>query len=261
MRVSTATLLEGWRDGRPAYRARDPVRSSPRSYARPVPDLPLFPLGTVLFPGLVLPLHVFEPRYRALVADLLALPEPERRFGVVAIREGREVGVDGVAALYDVGLRGRAAPRRAGRRRELRDGHGRAPTGSPLGAVRHDRAYLVGEVELAAGRGRRRRARRPCWPRPCAGRSRDYLAALAEAGAGAVDRAGELPDDPLVLSHLRRRRPSRLDLAERQALLAEPDGSARLGAELRLLRRESALLRALGAVPSPALTRAAVSPN
>ena len=33
--------------------------------------LPLFPLGTVLFPGMVLPLHIFEPRYRRMVEDLL----------------------------------------------------------------------------------------------------------------------------------------------------------------------------------------------
>jgi uncharacterized protein len=49
----------------------------------------MFPLGTVLLPGAVLPLHVFEPRYRALVADCLA-GEPE--FGVVLIDRGHEVG-------------------------------------------------------------------------------------------------------------------------------------------------------------------------
>jgi Lon protease-like protein len=49
----------------------------------------MFPLGTVLLPGAVLPLHVFEPRYRALVADCLA-GEPE--FGVVLIERGSEVG-------------------------------------------------------------------------------------------------------------------------------------------------------------------------
>ncbi len=64
--------------------------------------LPLFPLGTVLFPGLLLPLHIFEERYRQLVRDLVRQPEP-RRFGVVAIREGRETGIDGVAALYEIG--------------------------------------------------------------------------------------------------------------------------------------------------------------
>jgi Lon protease-like protein len=65
--------------------------------------LPLFPLGTVLVPGLVLPLHIFEPRYRQLVADLEDLPEEEREFGVVAIREGGEVGSGTLRALYDVG--------------------------------------------------------------------------------------------------------------------------------------------------------------
>jgi Lon protease-like protein len=65
--------------------------------------LPLFPLGLVLVPGLLLPLHVFEHRYRVMVRDLLALPEEERRFGVVAIRTGREVGEDGVTALHHVG--------------------------------------------------------------------------------------------------------------------------------------------------------------
>jgi Lon protease-like protein len=49
----------------------------------------MFPLGTVLVPGAMLPLHVFEPRYRALVADCIA-GEPE--FGVVLIERGNEVG-------------------------------------------------------------------------------------------------------------------------------------------------------------------------
>src|SRR3954468_16235525 len=52
--------------------------------------MPLFPLGSVLLPGAVLPLHVFEPRYRALVADCLAADEHE--FGVVLIDRGHEVG-------------------------------------------------------------------------------------------------------------------------------------------------------------------------
>ena len=67
--------------------------------------IPLFPLGTPLFPGIVLPLQVFEPRYRALVRDLLALPAGvQRRFGVVAIRQGWEVErVAPAEALFDVG--------------------------------------------------------------------------------------------------------------------------------------------------------------
>src|SRR5438445_4499656 len=52
-------------------------------------ELPLFPLNTVLCPGIALPLHVFEDRYRALVRHCLDTTSP---FGVVLIREGREVG-------------------------------------------------------------------------------------------------------------------------------------------------------------------------
>jgi Lon protease-like protein len=67
--------------------------------------IPLFPLETPLFPGVVLPLQIFEPRYRRLVADLTALPPgTERRFGVVAIRQGWEVErVAPAEALFDVG--------------------------------------------------------------------------------------------------------------------------------------------------------------
>jgi len=49
----------------------------------------MFPLQTVLFPGVALPLHVFEPRYRALTRDCL---DGDRRFGVVLIERGSEVG-------------------------------------------------------------------------------------------------------------------------------------------------------------------------
>jgi len=57
-------------------------------------EIPLFPLHVVLTPGAPLPLHVFEPRYRALVADCLAAGEP---FGVVCLSVGREVGAGRVA--------------------------------------------------------------------------------------------------------------------------------------------------------------------
>ena len=50
---------------------------------------PMFPLGTVLFPHAVLPLHVFEPRYRAMMRDVLA---GDHEFGVVLIERGSEVG-------------------------------------------------------------------------------------------------------------------------------------------------------------------------
>src|SRR5688500_16539615 len=49
----------------------------------------MFPLGTVLFPSMLLPLHVFEPRYRQLTAECI---EHDREFGVVLIERGHEVG-------------------------------------------------------------------------------------------------------------------------------------------------------------------------
>jgi hypothetical protein len=51
--------------------------------------LPMFPLQTVLLPGIAMPLHVFEPRYRALTRHCL---DGDRRFGVVLIERGSEVG-------------------------------------------------------------------------------------------------------------------------------------------------------------------------
>jgi uncharacterized protein len=59
---------------------------------RAVTVLPMFPLGSVLLPGEVLPLHVFEPRYRQLVVDLLADDDHEPEFGVALIERGHEVG-------------------------------------------------------------------------------------------------------------------------------------------------------------------------
>jgi Lon protease-like protein len=72
--------------------------------------IPLFPLSTPLFPGVVLPLQIFEPRYRRLVRDLVALPEGSDRrfFGVVGIRQGWEVErIAPAAALYDIGCTAR----------------------------------------------------------------------------------------------------------------------------------------------------------
>ncbi len=74
-------------------------------------QIALFPLSLVLVPGALLPLHIFEPRYRTLVDDLLTRAENPSGdlpvgFGVVAIRVGRETGVDGVRALHSVGTFG-----------------------------------------------------------------------------------------------------------------------------------------------------------
>ena len=120
-------------------------------------QLPLFPLHSVLFPGVALPLHIFEERYRRMVAHCVERGEP---FGVVLIREGREVG-GGDVSLADVGTT--AIIRRAGR---YPDGQldiltigGRR---FRIGAVHAEREpYLVGDVEiLAEPIGERTEARR-----------------------------------------------------------------------------------------------------
>ena len=61
-------------------------------------SLPMFPLGTVLMPNMVLPLHIFEPRYRRMFHDL---HDGEREFGVVQISRGSETG--GGDVRHDVG--------------------------------------------------------------------------------------------------------------------------------------------------------------
>ncbi len=57
-------------------------------------EIPLFPLRTVLCPGIAMPLHIFEPRYRLMTERCVAESEP---FGIVLIREGRETGTGNVS--------------------------------------------------------------------------------------------------------------------------------------------------------------------
>jgi len=113
--------------------------------------IPLFPLGTPLFPGVVLPLQIFEPRYRRLVHDLLALPESGdgRFFGVVAIRQGWEVeAVAPAEALYDIGCTARVQavrPQPDGGFRVVTVGGERFRLLDVV--VGEDPPYLQGEVE------------------------------------------------------------------------------------------------------------------
>ena len=202
--------------------------------------LALFPLNTVLFPSIPLPLHVFEERYRLLVRELVESPAP-RRFGVVAIRQGLEVGDDQI--LYDVGcvaeLR-RVEPYADGR-------YDIVTTGGPrfrLLGVDDTRPYLRGAVEYL--------------PDPM-GTDADARAfsIIAEFPAywGALARAREvehepaaLPDDPQLLSYVVAATLV-LDLPEKQELLAIPDTATRLRAELTVIRRETALLARMLAHP------------
>src|SRR5207237_9984441 len=66
--------------------------------------LPLFPLpNVVLFPNVFLPLHIFEPRYREMIADALAA---DRMIGMVLLRPGWESDYDGRPPVYRVGCSG-----------------------------------------------------------------------------------------------------------------------------------------------------------
>jgi hypothetical protein len=72
----------------------------------PIPErIPLFPLpSAVLFPGMPLPLHVFEPRYRRMVSDAL---EGERVIGMILLRSGWEADYEGRPPVYPCGCAGR----------------------------------------------------------------------------------------------------------------------------------------------------------
>ncbi|MEU8134466.1 LON peptidase substrate-binding domain-containing protein [Streptodolium elevatio] len=221
--------------------------------------LPLFPLNSVLYPGLVLPLNIFEERYRRLVRDLLARPEGERRFGVIALRSGREVGdlpVDAVDALFPVGCIAEVAsirPHADGRFDVVATGAKRFR----LLAVDDSGPYLVGEVEaMAEPRGDDAEVLALAVSRAFA----DYQHKLVGAqGRGPVELP-ELPDDAVVLSYLVAAAMV-LDLKDKQGLLVADDGTVRLRAELSLLRRESALLEHIRALPAVELLRQGAEPN
>ena len=106
-------------------------------------ELPLFPLHTVLFPGVALPLHIFEPRYREMVARCL---DTDRPFGIVLIRDGREIG-GGPTSIATVGTT--AEIREAGKFSDGR--YELLVVGTRrfrIGSVTVGREpYLVGEVE------------------------------------------------------------------------------------------------------------------
>jgi len=218
--------------------------------------LPLFPLGTVLFPGLLLPLHIFEDRYRQLVRDLVAGPEP-RRFGVIAIRQGRETGVDGIQALHEIGCTAtlrQVNPLEDGRYDVVTVGTQRFR----LAGLDDAKPYLQGQVDLLAEETGDEAAAAQA-ARVVRDAFRAYLGALAERGVTQVSAPG-LPEDPVTLSYLVGASMI-IDLGDRQALLAEPDALHRLAAERALLSRELTMLRALTATPAPDLRNSPYSAN
>jgi uncharacterized protein len=207
-------------------------------------DLPMFPLGTVLMPGALLPLQVFEPRYLRLLDRVMA-HEPHE-FGVVLIERGSEVGGDDVRT--DVGCVARvvrAAPSGGGRWSLVARGHRRLRVTQWLPDAPHPIARVVdwpdeserdgstpGAVDVDAVVARTRRA----------------LALCAELGDSAAPATVEISRDPDV---------STFELAalapvgphDRQRLLAAPGRDARLTLLGDMLDDTIALLSArIGAV-------------
>ncbi|HEY7359174.1 MAG TPA: LON peptidase substrate-binding domain-containing protein [Streptosporangiaceae bacterium] len=218
--------------------------------------MPLFPLGTVLYPGLVLPLHIFEERYRRLLGDLLAGPEP-REFGVIAIRKGRETGIEGVSALYEIGCT-------AALRQVARHDDGRfdvVVVGTQrfrLLGLDQSRPYLQGEIELLAEETGDEAAAALA-ARAVQRAFRDYLDVLATQGSARVD-VPDLPDEPVLLSYLVAASMI-VDLGDRQVMLAEPDAASRLAAERTLLARETQILRTITSTPATDLRSSPYNPN
>ena len=218
--------------------------------------LPLFPLGAVLYPGMLLPLHIFEERYRQLVRYLLDGPEP-RWFGVIAIRKGRETGIDGVHSLYEIGCT--ATLRRVDRHEDGRFDIVTVGTRRfRLLGLDETRPYLQGEVELLAEEPADPAVAGPA-VRVIQAAFREYLDALTEWG-GATVRLEELPDEPELLSFLVAAAMV-IDLPERQALLAESDTLRRMAMQRALLSRETAMLRTTTSRPAPDLRNTPYSPN
>ena len=104
--------------------------------------LPLFPLNTVLFPGMQLKLHIFEPRYKTLINQCIDNSEP---FGVVLIRHGAEIGNQDIVP-FDVGCTadiGEVQRLPLGRMNIVTTGHRRFR----INAIDRSKPYPIGDVD------------------------------------------------------------------------------------------------------------------
>jgi Lon protease-like protein len=199
-------------------------------------EVPLFPLNTVLFPGMHLPLHIFEERYKEMVADCLP---GDRPFVIVLIESGPEVG-------------GQAQPCAVGTAAVIRDLE-RLPEGrfnlTAVGQERvrimdlkRSRPYLVGLVEPARPAGEATpealSAAAQLWPWLVR-----YVTGLSRVVQTAIPLPAAAPD-PLTVAYLA---PVFLNVPsrERQELLEIDEVAGLLERERYLLRREVALLRAM----------------
>jgi Lon protease-like protein len=200
-------------------------------------SLPLFPLNTVLFPGQVLPLHIFEKRYRHMIGQCI---EQELPFGVVLIQEGEEVG--GPAKPYSVGTTARIT-----QVERLDDGRLNIMT---VGEMRFRIVSLRHEPEGYL------RASAMLWPwlpgdesttltlaQNVRDRLRRYVEMLSRA-SGVPLEADDLPEQPAALACLTA---IALQVAqtEKQKLLTLPSIAMLLSKEVALLRRESRMLQVM----------------
>ncbi len=223
-------------------------------------QLPLFPLTTALVPGLVLPLHIFEPRYRLMVQELLAKPEEEREFGIVASRESLARSESPLEGVYPVGVA--AMIRQA---EQLDDGRYDIVT---IGS----RRFQIVEIDASAPL---LRAEVEFLPDPevdaedpvtrrLTSRAIDafdgYRAALGGRLQEERDAEEVLPSDPTILSYLITAALV-VDARTRQGLLASPDTLTRLRESIRIMGSETAMISALGAVPALDLLQAGPSAN
>jgi Lon protease-like protein len=188
--------------------------------------LRLFPLNTVLFPGQLLPLHIFEPRYRQMIGECI---QHGQAFGVVLIRSGAEVGE--AAEPYDVGTTAHIVQVESeadGRMNLLCVGNARFRIAQLL----HDRPYLSGQVEL--------------WPwEPYLEGSADlerirrqldrYLRLLSEMADSPLEVS--LPTEPAALANIAAS-VLQVELSEKQHLLTMPSIGAMLIDVADLLQRE-----------------------
>lgn len=229
--------------------------------------LPLFPLNTVVFPGMTVPLHVFEERYRALVEELLTEPDPTQRiFGTVAIREGFEVtepfgpgGGDqthGGQSLFRVGcvLQLTEAERNDdGTFDIVVVGRGRLR----LSGVLTHAAYPSGEVELLGDDHDDVTA--PEMVERARSLFERYRLQLSQLHGEDV-LTGVLPKDPAYLSWTLAAI-TLLPLPDRQSLLEADDTHLRLAMLTRLLREEMRAMEVVPSLPAVDVARTGWSPN
>ena len=215
----------------------------------------MFPLNAVLFPGVSVPLRVFEDRYRALVHHLLRVEDPtERVFGTVGIREGYEVGDHGAQSLYRVGCKVL-----------LTEVESQADGTFDIVAVGLDRIELerldsTGTFPVGHVRDRPEVATRVDEQVLESARATfsAYRAALAEIRADPY--SGALPRDPSYLSWtLAACAP--LPMAERQSLLEAEDAGERLTLVTDLLRDELRAMNVIPSLPATEVARTRWSPN